>query len=55
MLTPENAKLLEVKTLETLKKLHPNDEAAMALRQIIVRTVITTLHEYEEMLDDQKS
>lgn len=55
-LTPENARLLENRTMERLSRTLPEgDSAAKMFSEIALRAVITALQEYERMLEDQNS
>lgn len=55
-LTPENAKILENRTMERLSRTLPEgDSLAKQFSEIALRATITALQEYEQMLEDQNS
>lgn len=55
-LTPENAKLLESRTMERLSQTLPKGDSATKLfSEIALRAAITALQEYERMLEGQNS
>ncbi len=55
-LTPENARLLESRTMERLSQTLPEgDSAAKLFSEIALRAAIMALQEYERMSEGQNS